>query len=582
MLLKRLLMLATVFVPLACGTGFEESDSSSDVGVNVSAGQIDVAVGATFNATFSAEIDAATVTNTIFFIVADTSAASSLILKSAAIDSQCNPDNAISGTISCAADGLSCTLTLDVLLEVETSYILCLTSDIQFANPQLNGIFEGISHEFITQNGPEVAEDQTDIAIGSTFEHTFETAVDTTTVTTETFFVVPTTVEVVLNAEDLDTECLVENALPGTVSCAADGLTCTLTLEESLSYDSWYIFCVTDDIVDYDGSATAYKTQSASRFSVSGTLTGLSGAVVLQNNGRDDLTLNADGEFTFPATLADAATYEATVKTNPTSPNQTCTVSNGSGTIAGANITNVSVVCSAADTYTVGGTITGLSGTLVLRNNSGDDLTLTNNNAWTFATAVADGAGYAVTVKTQPSGLTCSVSSGAGTISGANVANVSVVCSANSFTVGGTLSGLSGTVVLQNNAGNNLSLTTNGSFTFTTSVAHGSAYAVTVLTQPSIQTCTVATGSGTISGANVTTVAVTCVNKTWSHQAYLKAPNTTNEDQFGISVAIDTDTIAVGAYLEDSTTTGIINGSDLSATNDTGTNNGAVYVYIRQ
>ena len=69
---------------------------------------------------------------------------------------------------------------------------------------------------------------------------------------------------------------------------------------------------------------------------------------------------------------------------------------------------------------------------------------------------------------------------------------------------------------------------------------------------------------------------------TWSHQAYLKAPNNSNLDVFGNSIAISGDTIAVGARLEDSTTTEIIHGSDLSGTNDSGDNNGAVYVFTRQ
>ena len=84
-----------------------------------------------------------------------------------------------------------------------------------------------------------------------------------------------------------------------------------------------------------------------------------------------------------------------------------------------------------------------------------------------------------------------------------------------SFTVGGSLSGM-GTgksIVLQNNAGDNLTLTSNASFTFATALANGAAYAVTVLTQPNGHTCTVSNGSGTVSGANVTNVTVSCVGQ---------------------------------------------------------------------
>jgi N-acetylneuraminic acid mutarotase len=72
-------------------------------------------------------------------------------------------------------------------------------------------------------------------------------------------------------------------------------------------------------------------------------------------------------------------------------------------------------------------------------------------------------------------------------------------------------------VVLQDNGGDNLTLTTNGAFTFHTAVATSGAYAVTVLTQPSApaQTCSVASGSGTAS-ANVTNIAVNCGHNEWA------------------------------------------------------------------
>ena len=77
--------------------------------------------------------------------------------------------------------------------------------------------------------------------------------------------------------------------------------------------------------------------------------------------------------------------------------------------------------------------------------------------------------------------------------------------------IGGNLSGLSsGNVVLQNNGGNNLSLSANGSFAFTTALTSGTAYSVTILTQPAGQTCSVSNGSGTIGSANVTNVSVSC------------------------------------------------------------------------
>ena len=81
-------------------------------------------------------------------------------------------------------------------------------------------------------------------------------------------------------------------------------------------------------------------------------------------------------------------------------------------------------------TYTVGGTVSGLtSGSLVLKNNNGDDLTINaNSTSFTFATALASGSAYAVTAGTRPSRLACDISNNTGTISGANVTNVTITC----------------------------------------------------------------------------------------------------------------------------------------------------------
>ncbi len=161
--------------------------------------------------------------------------------------------------------------------------------------------------------------------------------------------------------------------------------------------------------------------------------------------------------------------------------------------------------------YTVGGTVSGLTGTgLVLQNNGGDNLAISANGAFTFSKELKKDAGYTVTVLTQPSGPTCTVANGTGKVS-TSVTNVAVTCAANAFTVGGTVSGLTGTgLVLQNNGGNNLAIAAGGAFTFSTALASGATYSVTVLTQPSGQGCAVANGSGSIASANVTNVAVGC------------------------------------------------------------------------
>jgi len=168
-------------------------------------------------------------------------------------------------------------------------------------------------------------------------------------------------------------------------------------------------------------------------------------------------------------------------------------------------------------TYSVGGTVSGLTGSLTLQNNAGDDLALAADGPFTFATELDDGAQYSVTVFTQPTGQTCTVSNGNGTIAGADVTSVAVDCvddEVPTYTVGGNISGLTGSVTLQNNGGDDLVVTDNGVFTFGTALIDGSAYAVTILTQPAGQTCVIGNASGTISATNVTNVAVECADDT--------------------------------------------------------------------
>lgn len=251
---------------------------------------------------------------------------------------------------------------------------------------------------------------------------------------------------------------------------------------------------------------------STNSYTVSATVTGLAGTgLVLMNNGADFLNVSANGTYTFATPVISGGTYNVAVSSQPTGPTQTCSVTNGMGTVTSANITNVSVVCS-TNTYTVGGSVTGLAGTgLVLQNNGADNLSINANGSFTFATPVASGAGYNVTVLTQPTGQLCTVIGGTGTVVSANITTVSVSC-VNAYTIGGTVSGLTGLgLVLQDNGGDNLSVAANGTFTFATPLATGATYNVSVFNQPNNQVCSVTGGTGSVAGANVTSVAVNCV-----------------------------------------------------------------------
>ena len=164
---------------------------------------------------------------------------------------------------------------------------------------------------------------------------------------------------------------------------------------------------------------------------------------------------------------------------------------------------------SAPPTYSIGGAVGGLSGSLVLLDNGADTLTVAVNGVFTFSSRLASNSTYAITIKTQPTGQECVVANGAGTVAGSDVANVTVACST-LYTVGGTVTGLQGSLTLQDNGGNDSTIAANGPFTVGPAVPSGTTYSVTVNAQPSEQLCTVSNGSGTVSDANINDVAVTC------------------------------------------------------------------------
>jgi hypothetical protein len=262
---------------------------------------------------------------------------------------------------------------------------------------------------------------------------------------------------------------------------------------------------------------------------IGGSVTGLSGAgLVLRNNGSESLSVPAAGRFAFVNPVPRGAAYAVTVATQPAG--QTCVVANGSGTAPDAgNVENIGVTCTnttpppppPAGSYTIGGNVSGLTGSgLVLNNNGGNDLAVTANGAFTFSTAIAGGAAYAVTVATPPSGQRCEVANGSGTVAAANVTSVAVTCTStsppppppNTYSVGGSITGYTGRgLVLQLNGGDGITLVAGATtFAFPGQLASGSNYAVTVAVPAYGQDCSLTNASGRIDSANVNNVLVTC------------------------------------------------------------------------
>jgi 6-phosphogluconolactonase (cycloisomerase 2 family) len=180
-------------------------------------------------------------------------------------------------------------------------------------------------------------------------------------------------------------------------------------------------------------------------------------------------------------------------------------------------------------TYTVGGTVTGLSGSgLFLHAGFGNDLRVSAAGTFTFDTHVVSGTRYSVFVAAQPSSPAqyCSVANASGIVAAANVTNVSVTC-ANGYTVGGTVSGLVGSgLVIQISAsgysaggrpvivGNPLQINSNGAFSFDRvypgNTSNGTFVRIRQQPASPTQLCVVNNARISIQAANVTDVAVVC------------------------------------------------------------------------
>ncbi|MGY6631779.1 MAG: hypothetical protein ACXIUL_12290 [Wenzhouxiangella sp.] len=166
-------------------------------------------------------------------------------------------------------------------------------------------------------------------------------------------------------------------------------------------------------------------------FPVGGTVSGLSGSgLVLQNNGEDDLSIAQNGLFVFDTEIPDGEPFDVTVMSQPTGLDQTCSVSNGTGTIDASDALDIEVDC-VTDTFTMGGQVSDLSGSgLALGLVGNDALAIAADGLFECPSALPDGTAYEVVVVSQPANplQLCSVSDGVGVISGGNVGDALVEC----------------------------------------------------------------------------------------------------------------------------------------------------------
>ena len=306
----------------------------------------------------------------------------------------------------------------------------------------------------------------------------------------------------------------------GTVAVPAGALSGNTRFRVIKKYSSSVAYPTACNTAGY-GQAEDYTVTvqaAGSNYTIGGTASGLtaSGLKLSLNSGAQTLDVASGATtFQFANPVPDNSAYDVQILAQPTG--LTCSLSGNTGTVSGGNVTSVAVNCAPTPTYTIGGTVSGLtaSGLKLSLNGGAQTLDVASGaSSFQFANAVANGIVYNVEISTQPSSQICSVSGGSGTVSGGDVTSIAVTCaSIPTYTIGGTVSGLTGSGLKLSLNGNAQTLDVASgatSFQFANPVADGTHYTVEVITQPTGLTCAASSNSGDVTGGNVTNVSIVC------------------------------------------------------------------------
>jgi hypothetical protein len=179
----------------------------------------------------------------------------------------------------------------------------------------------------------------------------------------------------------------------------------------------------------------------------------------------------------------------------------------------GDGVVNINVT-GTSTFFTVGGNATGLSSSVILaltiNNSSFEYLTITSDGTYTFTSQVNENYYYAVSIAS--SSQDCTLTNASGLMGATDVTNVNLVCG--NLTVGGTITpALTGSMILSMTINNSTTefLTVNSgatSFTFSSKLRTGSFYEVLIIS--SVDTCGIASNTGTMASSSVSTIPITC------------------------------------------------------------------------
>lgn len=167
---------------------------------------------------------------------------------------------------------------------------------------------------------------------------------------------------------------------------------------------------------------------------------GIPNSGLVLTNGNDTLTIPAGSTtFTFPTRIPYGTSYDIKIKSPPT--HMHCDRKYFTDSAGHTLNIQATIICH-PNSYTLGGTVTGLAGNesigsgLVLTNGSTGGIVSipkpangTGTTAFAFSRPVLDGRPYGVTVLEQPVGLFCTVSRGTDVMHESPVGDILVTCS---------------------------------------------------------------------------------------------------------------------------------------------------------
>jgi len=181
--------------------------------------------------------------------------------------------------------------------------------------------------------------------------------------------------------------------------------------------------------------------EETASYAVAGSVQGLGASGLKLAQAGVVIDIGADAQrFEFPAKQPSGAAYQVSIAAQPAG--QSCAIDNGQGTVTADLIDRITVRCQSTPGQ-LSGTIAGLAAPGLELANGAQTLSIPlGASSFRFETPINAGEAFNLQVAQQPAAQFCSVAVGAGTMVTQGVNTIAVTCSAEAYTLGGSVRGL--------------------------------------------------------------------------------------------------------------------------------------------